>query len=81
MLKEKFKLIRLALKDWHQKHSQNLSAKIMYVKDKITAFDLRGETEDLLDHEVKEYHELSDELFSLSRAHTSICWQQSRGCL
>jgi len=56
----------LALKDWHQKHSQNLPAKILSVKNKITAFDLRCETEDLLEREIEEYHELSDELFSLS---------------
>jgi len=78
VLKEKFKLIKLALKDWHQKHSQNLPAKILSLKDKITTFDLRGETEDLKEEEIEEYHELSDELFSVSRAHSSIFWQQSR---
>ena len=28
VLKEKFKLIKLDLKDWHQRHSQNIPSKI-----------------------------------------------------
>jgi len=42
VLKEKFKLIKLALKDWHIRHSQNLPAKILTLKDKISSFDLKG---------------------------------------
>lgn len=42
VLKEKIKLIKLALKDWHQFHSQNLPAKNLSQKDKISAFDLKG---------------------------------------
>jgi len=34
VLKEKFKLIKLALKDWHLRHSRNLPAKILSLKDK-----------------------------------------------
>jgi hypothetical protein len=78
VLKEKFKLIKLTLKDWHLRHSRNLPAKILSLKDKISLFDLKGETEDLLESELEEYHGLSEELFSLSRSHSSICWQQSR---
>jgi len=32
----------------------------------------------LSDEEIQELHGLSEELFSLSRANSSICWQQSR---
>jgi hypothetical protein len=60
VLKEKFKLIKLALKDWHQCHSQNLSAKISSLKDKILDFDLKGESDLLLDDEVEELHGLSE---------------------
>lgn len=42
VLKEKIKLIKLALKDWHQLHSQNLPAKNLSLKDKISAFDFKG---------------------------------------
>jgi len=78
VLKEKFKKIKLALKDWHLSHSQNLPAKIHSLQDKINFFDVKGETVDLLEGELEEYHGLSEELFSLSRTHSSICWQQSR---
>jgi len=78
VLKEKFKLIKLALKDWHQRHTQNLSAKIVSIKDKISILDLKGESTFLRDEEVEELHGLTEELFSLSRINSSICWQQSR---
>ena len=78
VLKENFKKIKLALKDWHLRHSRNLLAKIQSLQDKITLFDLKGETVDLLEGEIEEYHGLTEDLFSLSRTHSSICWQQSR---
>lgn len=77
-MKEKFKLLKLALKEWHQRHSQNLPAKIETIKNKVSFFDLKGESSVLLDEEVEELHVLYEELFSLSRINTSICWQQSR---
>ena len=78
VLKEKFKLMKMALKYWHQQHSQNLPAKIVALKDKITILDLKGETMVLLDGEVEEMHGLTEELFYLSRINNSICWQESR---
>jgi len=78
VLKEKIKLIKLALKEWHQRHSQNIPSKILLLKDKITAIDLKGESVELIDDEVEELHGLSEDLFSLSRINNSICWQQSR---
>jgi exonuclease III len=78
VLKEKFKLIKLALREWHQRHTQNLPAKILSLKDQISALDLKGESDLLLDFEVEELHGLSENLFSLSRVNSSICWQQSR---
>ena len=48
-MKEKLKLLKLALKEWHQRHSHNLLARIMSLKDKIEVIDLKGETEVLLD--------------------------------
>jgi len=53
--------------------THNLPAKILSLKDKISSFDLKGETEDLLESELKEYHGLTKDLFSLSRSHASIC--------
>ena len=74
VLKEKFKLIKLVLEEWHRRHTQNLPAKISSLKDKISVFDLKGESDLLLADEVEEFHGLSDNLFSLSRINSSICW-------
>jgi hypothetical protein len=78
VLKEKLKLIKLALREWHQSHSQNLPANILSLKDRISALDLKGESIVLLDEEVEDLHGFTEELFSLSRINSSICWQQSR---
>jgi len=40
--------------------------------------DMKGETDELCDDEIEELHGFSEELFSLSRINSSICWQQSR---
>jgi len=73
VLKEKLKLMKLALKDWHQRHSQNLPARILTLKDKIASLDLKGESTTLSDGEIQELHGLSENLFSLSRINSSIC--------
>jgi len=78
VLKEKLKLLKLALKDWHQHHSQNIPARISTLKGKIATLDLKGETEVLREEEVDALHDFTDELFSLSRIHSSICLKQSR---
>jgi hypothetical protein len=52
ILKEKLKVIKLALREWHQSHSQNLPAKILVLKDKISTLDLKGETSILVDEEI-----------------------------
>ena len=71
-------MIKLALREWHQTHAQNLTAKIQSLKDKITSLDLKGESDVLIDEEVEDLHGFTEDLFSLSRMNFSICWQQSR---
>ena len=78
VLKEKLKLLKVALRDWHHRHSKNLPAWILSLKDKIASLDLKEESSVLSDHEIQELHGLSEDLFSLSRVNSSICWQQSR---
>jgi len=72
VLKEKLKLLKLALKDWHQRHAQNLPAHILSLKEQIAFLDLKGESTMLSKDEIQELHGLSEELFSLSRANSSI---------
>jgi len=78
VLKEKLKSLKSALKEWHHHHSRNLPARILPLKDKIASLDLKGESSVLSDDEIRELHGLSEDLFSLSRVNSSICWQQSR---
>ncbi|MCH79282.1 cysteine-rich receptor-like protein kinase [Trifolium medium] len=78
VLKEKFKRIKLALKEWHGAHSQNLPSRIESLKARLSVLDNKGEEEDLLEDELAELHGLSTDIHSLSRLNASICWQQSR---
>ena len=78
VLKEKLKLIKGSLKEWHQTHSQNLDGKLRVVKDRMATLDCKGESSDLLHDELKELHELSVNLHSLSRVQSSMCWQKAR---
>ncbi|MCI52595.1 endonuclease/exonuclease/phosphatase family protein, partial [Trifolium medium] len=49
MLKEKLKMIKLALKDWHLNHSQNLPSRIEYLKGRLSNLDQKGEEDNLSD--------------------------------
>jgi len=74
VLKEKFKLIKSALKEWHVLHSQNLSAHIVTLKDRMAVLDGRGEVDELSVDECAELHDVSAKLHSLCRLQSSICW-------
>jgi len=77
-MKEKFKLINVALKEWHSTHTTNIPGKISQVKDRISMLDEKGEVSVLGEDEVEELHGLTTELHSLYRIDSSISWQQSR---
>ncbi|KAK2427386.1 hypothetical protein QL285_025969 [Trifolium repens] len=78
VLKEKLKMMKGALKEWHVTHSQNLSSRIDSLKIRLSALDLKGEEDILSDGEREELHEVTADISSLSRLQTSINWQQSR---
>jgi hypothetical protein len=78
VLKEKFKLIKLALKEWHATQTQNLPGKLNSLKDRITVLDVKGESEMLSEDECAELHGIASDIHSMSRPHTRICWQLSR---
>jgi hypothetical protein len=78
VLKEKLKLIKAALKDWHTTHAQNLPSRIESKKARLAALDQKGEEEDLSESELAEFCGVTSYIHSLSRLHTSISWQQSR---
>ncbi|PNX69688.1 cysteine-rich receptor-like protein kinase, partial [Trifolium pratense] len=78
MLKEKFKMIKASLREWHKAHTQNLPGRIETLKGRLSALDEKGEGDDLSEEELVELHEVSSDIHSLSRLHASISWQQSR---
>jgi len=66
VLKEKLKLIKGSLREWHQRHSQNLTGKYNMVKERMSILDIKGETSSLDEEEVTELHDLSVNFHSLS---------------
>ncbi|PNY17864.1 cysteine-rich receptor-like protein kinase, partial [Trifolium pratense] len=78
VLKEKFKMIKSAMKVWHAAHAQNLPSRIDTLKDRLSVLDVKGEEEELIDAELEELHGITSNIQSLSRLNASICWQQSR---
>jgi hypothetical protein len=78
VLKEKLKMIKGALKDWHAAHAQNLPSKIDSLKERLSALDAKGEEEALSEAEIEDLHGITSDIHSLSRLNASICWQQSR---
>ena len=78
MLKQKLKMMKASLKEWHQQHSHNMEGKITEIKNRIYFFDSKGEVNVLLEEEAKELHDLSVNLHSMSRVQNNINWQKSR---
>ncbi|GAU40134.1 hypothetical protein TSUD_163030 [Trifolium subterraneum] len=56
VLKEKFKMIKLALKDWHQTHTETLPSILESLKDRLAALDEKWGEEDLAEEELTELH-------------------------
>jgi hypothetical protein len=78
ILKDKLKVMKGALKEWHAAHAQNLSSRIDSLKVRLSALDLKGEQDTLSEAEVEELHGVTNDIHSLSRLQASINWQQSR---
>ena len=78
VLKQKLKLMKFSLKEWHQHHFQNTDGRMMEVKNKISILDAKVEMSALSGEEVDELHELSVNLHSMARLQKSINWQKSR---
>ncbi|XP_045791512.1 uncharacterized protein LOC123886222 [Trifolium pratense] len=78
ILKEKLKMIKVALKEWHKSHTQNLPSHIDNLKNRLATLDEKGEEDDISEEDLVELHGVSHDIHSLSRLHASISWQQSR---
>ncbi|CAJ2641323.1 unnamed protein product [Trifolium pratense] len=71
-------MIKVALRDWHLAHAQNIPSRIVSLKFRLSALDEKGEEDDLSEAELAELHGVSYDIHSLSKLHASISWQQSR---
>jgi len=78
VLRQKLKMMKSSLKEWHYQHVQNINGKIMEIKNCIVVLDEKGETEALQEAEVEELHNLSFKSHSSARVQNSINWQKSR---
>ncbi|CAJ2638568.1 unnamed protein product [Trifolium pratense] len=78
VLKEKLKMIKADLKEWHKTHTQNIPGRIETLKGRLSVLDEKGEEDVLSEEELAEFHGVSSDIHSLSRLHASISWQQSR---
>jgi len=47
VLRQKLKMMKSSLKEWHSQHAQNLNGKIMEIKNRLAVLDEKGETEEL----------------------------------
>ncbi|MCI20486.1 endonuclease/exonuclease/phosphatase family protein, partial [Trifolium medium] len=72
---EKFKMIKLALKEWHEAHAHNLPRRIEGLKVRFSALEGKGEEEVLSEAEIEDLHGITFDIHSLSRRSASICWQ------
>ncbi|GAU35134.1 hypothetical protein TSUD_394590 [Trifolium subterraneum] len=67
VLEEKFKMIKSALKEWHQSHAQNLPSRIESLELRLFALDNKGEDAVLSAVELEEINEIFSDIHSLSR--------------
>ena len=74
MLREKLKLIKGALKEWHLVHAKNICGKIDSLKIRQSKLDDKGDEDGLSDEELNELRGVTHDLHSLSRVNTSITW-------
>jgi len=77
VLKERLKLIKGSLKEWHQSDTQNLEAKFIKAKDRLSSLDVKSEEEELEDEEMEELHSFLVVVLSLSKLHYGMQWQKS----
>ncbi|GAU21183.1 hypothetical protein TSUD_11000 [Trifolium subterraneum] len=78
VLKEKLKLLKGSLKEWHLKHGRNIEGRIKETKERMHDLDVKGEGVGLNDEEREELRVLSTQVLSLSSLNCRNQWQKSR---
>lgn len=78
VLKEKLKLIKRKLKEWHKSHTQNLDGKINSAKEELNNIESKDELEGLSMEEIDNKRKVVVELHKLTNLNCSIMCQRSR---
>lgn len=77
-LKEKFKLIKENLKEWHKYDTQNMEGKIKYLKEELNRIEIKRETGGLMEEEMNRKREITILLDKVSNLNCSIQWKIAR---
>jgi len=77
VFREKLKLIKSTLKEWHVVHAKNNSSRIDLLKVCFSEYDDKGVEDELSAEEIENMRNITHEIHSLALVSTSICWQQS----
>lgn len=77
VLKEKLKMIKYKLKEWHKTHTQNLEGKIIKAKEELNTLEIKGESTSLSSLELDRRREASVDLHKLMNLNYSIQCQRS----
>jgi hypothetical protein len=77
VLKEKLKMIKNSLKEWHTSHGRNAVERLKKVKERRQILETKGESEELLEYEREEMLFLSSQVFSMSKMVCCNRWQKS----
>jgi len=72
VFKEKLKLLKSTLKEWHSVHVQNIPGRIASLKTRLSDLDDKAVEDELMVEELEELRGVSHDLHSLSRVNTSI---------
>ncbi|XP_058746287.1 uncharacterized protein LOC131619177 [Vicia villosa] len=78
VLKEKLKLIKGKLKDWHKQHTQNLEGKIKSAKKELNFLEFKGESTTLSSMEIDRKREVYSYLHKFMNINCSIQCQRAR---
>jgi hypothetical protein len=74
VLKEKLKMLKTILKEWHADHSRNVSSRIVSLKARLADLDGKGEDEGLHEDEISKLHDVTAAIHSLTRMQTRLLW-------
>jgi hypothetical protein len=77
VIKEKLKLIKSTLKEWHLVHTKNIPGRIYSIKAWLSELDDKGEENELSVEEIEDLSGITHDIHYLSCVTSSISWQQS----